>query len=80
MATDDGGRSQLFLNILLGAVAAILIAFFSWLALAVIEIRVNVATMKGDISSLIETRRDQTEEQRQNTGDRLDRIEGRQKQ
>lgn len=73
--TNGNGFAQKALIIGLSALFVMLVSFFAWLALAVIEIRVNVAAMAMNIESLLDTRRTQATEERANTKGRLDELE-----
>lgn len=74
---NGNGFAQRALIIGSGAILAILMGFFTWLALAIVEIRVNVAEMKRDIAGLtaVQERGTPVDPTIERNTRRLDRLE-----
>ncbi len=72
--TSDG-FAQKALIVLLGIIATAMLAFFVWLATAIIDIRERVVRTELSTQCLLETRMDQTREHGERNTRRLDQLE-----
>jgi hypothetical protein len=56
MTVGSEGFAQKALIVILGVIGSLLLAFFAWLATAVIEVREHVVRMDANLESLLATR------------------------
>lgn len=75
MTAPPNGFAQKALIVLLGVISTALMAFFVWLATAVIEIRERVVRVETTMQSLVETRATQARTTGERNAARIDQLE-----